>query len=338
MEFSIDLLLFTIGPLVVMTAAFAYTVHGAYHLSDYRPLLLVALLGLMMLHQVTELAEFSTLGFLEFRSRPAEAFESGANVLAGVASYAVVQHLGDLRATKTELDATNTALRERSTMVNVLHRILRHNVRNDVNIIGGHAENAAARVDDEVAIEELEIIERRAWGLATISDRTQRIKHLLSEEHNETKTFRFPEALQEPIETVLTDAQSATITLKRLECPGITARAASTFPSAVADVLAQIITHNDGSVAIEVRVSSEPSRTDDGRSIRIDINDDGDGLPDLDIQTIEIGDETPLMHAEGLALWCLLWTVKRTEGTINLGSGESTLEIFLPRASNGAVG
>lgn len=336
MELPINLLLFTVGPLAVMAAALAYTVHEVYHLADYRPLLLAALLGFMMLHQATELAEFSGLGFLQLQSRPAEVFESGANVLASAASYFVVQHLRDLRNAEVELEASNTALRERSTMVNVLHRILRHNVRNDVNIIAGQAENAATRVDDEMTRSQLETIERRARDLATISDRTQRIKQLLSEEASETKTFRFPEALQEPIETVQADAPSATVTLDGPEDASLTARAATTFPLAVADVLEQIIAHNGGTVAIEVRVSGEASRPTGDGSVTVGIDDDGDGLPDLDVQAIEQGDETPLMHAEDLSLWSLSWTVERAEGTLELGTGEDTLEIHLPRSSSGA--
>jgi len=338
MQLPIDLFLFTIGPIAVMTVGIAYTIRGIHYLSDYRPFLLVALLGLMVLHQLTELVEFAGLGFLQFQSRPAEAFESGANVLASVASYSVIKHLEELRTAEIELEASNAAVRERSTMVSVLYRILRHNVRNDVNIIAGQAENAAARVDDETVLAQIESIQRRAWSLETISDRTQRIKQIVSDEPNVTETIQLPEALRAPIETVLAGAPSATINLVGPEVPALAARAPATFTLAVADVLEQIIAHNDGDVAIEVRVSGDSSQSGDGRPIRIEICDDGEGLPVLDTRTIEHGEETPLLHAEGLALWCLSWTVERVDGTLEIGSGEGTVNVYLPQASNGVAG
>ncbi|MUV61323.1 sensor histidine kinase [Halobacterium sp. CBA1126] len=64
---------------------------------------------------------------------------------------ALQQRIEEIRETQTELEASNASLEERSEMVNVLNRILRHNVRNEVNVITGRAELAASRIDDEAA-------------------------------------------------------------------------------------------------------------------------------------------------------------------------------------------
>ncbi|WP_276274251.1 methyl-accepting chemotaxis protein [Haloarcula litorea] len=98
---------------------------------------------------------------------------------------ALQQRIEEIRETQTELEASNASLEERSEMVNVLNRILRHNVRNEVNVITGRAELAASRIDDEAAQADLEAVQNAAWELSTISSRTQRIKQLLAEENAE---------------------------------------------------------------------------------------------------------------------------------------------------------
>ena len=69
----------------------------------------------------------------------------------------------------------------------------------------------------------------------------------------------------------------------------------------IVDVLEQIIAHNDGDVAVKISISVKCNRSDDSGLIDIMI-DDGDGLPDLGIQTIKQGDEWPLMHTQDVAL------------------------------------
>ncbi|MUV59640.1 HAMP domain-containing protein [Halobacterium sp. CBA1126] len=243
---------------------------------------------------------------------------------------ALQQRIKELRRAQAELEASNATLEERSEMVNVLNRILRHNVRNEVNIITGRAELAASRVDDEAVQADLECVQEAAWELSTISDRTQRIKQLLAEENTEPQPVPVDEIASKVAE-VDVDTTCADVEF-HAGTDDAAIRATQTFPTAVADVVHQIATHNDGDVHVDVTISVHDSESPE-ENVVLRIDDDADGLPELDVQAVNAGDETPLNHAEGLALWCLEWTVAKSDGELQVDPANATLKIRIPTAS-----
>jgi len=240
------------------------------------------------------------------------------------------QRIKEIRKTKAELETSNAALEERSKMVDVLNRILRHNVRNEVNVITGRAELAVSRVDDEETLADLEAVQDAAWELSTISERTQRIKQLLAEEKSEPEPLQLNEALRSKLTDVEAETPCATVEFDG--CPGEpVVEAAQTFPTAVADIIEQIAVHNDGEVKITVSATTKNADSG-GEAVVLQINDDADGLPALDIEAVKAGEETPLNHAEGLALWCLEWTVTKSDGKLLVAPSNATLKMQIPSA------
>ncbi|MFT4883820.1 MAG: methyl-accepting chemotaxis protein [Natronomonas sp.] len=239
------------------------------------------------------------------------------------------RRIEEIRETKDELEDSNTALEERSAMVTVLNRILRHNVRNDVNVIAGRAELAASRVDDEETTEDLDAIQQAAWELAGISERTQRIKQLISETNEDTTCIQLEEYLRPALDEVEAVAPKTSVTVDTDE--GLpTAEATSTLPIAVADVVDQIVAHTDGAVQVDVTITAAEPDGDGNEHVILRVDDDGDGLPKLDVRAVEDGEETPLNHAEGLALWCLEWTVAQADGELDVSPDDATFEVRLP--------
>ncbi len=85
---------------------------------------------------------------------------------------------------------------------------------------------------------------------------------------------------------------------------------------------------------MDVTVTVTDAGTDEERIV-LRIDDDADGLPELDVQAVNAGEESPLNHAEGLALWCLEWTVTKSGGELHVAPEDTTLKIKLPTASTG---
>lgn len=331
MPLQIEFVVFTLVPGSVLVAVILYSTVKIYELGDYRPVLLVLLLVFMTLHQATEVLQYTSGVFDQAVSPTPEAYESAANLLASAASYLIIQKLDELSTTRSELERSNAALKERSSMVSVLNRILRHNVRNDVNIIAGQAEHIESRIDDNRFQEELETIETTAWKLATISERTQRIRQLLTEDSKDTRVIHLEEQLDASLERVQRSTRDATVTLKNTRDGKVTIKGTSTLPRIIADVVERIILSNAGVVQVEITIAGDPDGQNRESAI-IRIDDDGDGLPELDIQAIKNDEETPLRHAEGLELWCLEWAVKRADGELDAEPADGTVEIRLPIA------
>lgn len=322
---------FTIIPIAVMVGLIAYSSIKVHDLQDKRPVLLIALLTLMTLHQMTEILEYAAGTYYLTSSPAAESFETGANLLASVASYYVLQQISDLRSTKNELAASNRILKERTSMVEVLNRILRHNVRNDVNIISGYTTTIQNQIEDDQLGRHLHTIKNSASRLSRISERTQRVQKLLSEEPTRTTELYLPDCLETPIERVDEHAPEANISIEEPGDTELVTRGPSTFPTALADVVEVIVETNDGPVNIDISVdwaSTRPRRSQD--TAKIVVEDDCEGLPQLDVEAIENEKENPLSHAEGLSLWSLKWAVERANGTLDAHTPDATVEIRLP--------
>ncbi|SNZ17922.1 Signal transduction histidine kinase [Natronoarchaeum philippinense] len=239
------------------------------------------------------------------------------------------QRIDEVRETRDALEASNAALEKRSAMVSVLNRILRHNVRNDVNVIAGRAELAAKHADDDDSRREFEIIRQTARDLGAVSDRTQRIKQLLSAEATDSVPIELPDRLDGPLREVQETYPESTVSIESADGVTPIVDAVEPLPLAIADVIEQIISHNDGGVDIAISVQSCTDNADAGFVV-VSIDDDGNGLPEVDVQAVSTGTETPLDHAEGLALWCLEWTVNESGGDLCVDAADATVEIRLP--------
>ncbi|WP_336135717.1 hypothetical protein [Natronomonas amylolytica] len=333
MATGIEFGVFTVAPICVLGAVIVYSSVVAYELADARPVLLVALLSMMLLHQLTEVVQFGSGTYYRTTSPSAEMFESSANLLASVASYFVLQQISTLRATRAELEASNAALEERSSMVSVLNRVLRHNVRNDINIIAGQAAYIRQQISDDRFEQELKTIEETAWGLVGISNRTQRIRQLSVEDPTNTTTFEVRECLETAVEIAEGTVPDANVTLTGADDGTATITGPSSLPTAIADVIEEILTAGSDPVTVDITVTADDTPDEAGRThVTIVIDDDGDGLPELDIRAIENEEETPMEHAEGLSLWCLEWAVERAGGDLDPDPDDGTLEIRLPQA------
>lgn len=64
------------------------------------------------------------------------------------------------------------------------------------------------------------------------------------------------------------------------------------------------------------------------------VTDDGPGIPDSELASIDAGSETPLQHGTGLGLWQLKWAVTRFGGDLSFDTADgTTVRIVVPDQS-----
>jgi Signal transduction histidine kinase len=81
---------------------------------------------------------------------------------------------------------------------------------------------------------------------------------------------------------------------------------------------------NAASVTEEGSVELVSTRSGDGW-INIEVRDDGPGLPDMETDILEGGEETPLAHGQGLGLWMVRMIVTQAGGSVSVDkSAEGT--------------
>lgn len=212
--------------------------------------------------------------------------------------------------------------RQREGLISVINRVLRHNVRNEMIVIKGYAEMLTDELDEENA-ERADLIYGAATRLLNLSESAQQIEQTrdLSNELGPLDIVPMVERIVSECElrypdgsiTVETPETAVAKTLPRVE-------------TALFELVDNAAKHggDPASVGVEIEVSD--------LWIVIRVSDDGPGLPDLERTVLEKGEETPLVHGQGLGLWFTYWLVTTVDGELEVLESDkgTTIEVRLP--------
>lgn len=223
-------------------------------------------------------------------------------------------------------DVTDRTRREQQ--LDVLNRLLRHNLRNEMNVVRGHAELLAETVDDPDADRHLD---RIFETVDTVTERSDKVGTLTRAfEGAETQSVDLELTLRDAIETVRTEHPAASIQFDLADARGLRIESGASIGLAFEELLINAVEHNDDDPTVSVTVETDVN--DAGVTIRI--ADDGLGIGDQEQTVIEEGRETPLEHSSGIGLWLVAWIVRTVGGTIHFetdGDG-TTVVVQLPVA------
>lgn len=219
-----------------------------------------------------------------------------------------------------------TGLEERTRQLRVMDNILRHNLRNDLMVVRGLANQAKSEASGAEPIIE-EIIEYTEKLMST-GEKSRAITDLLSSEP-ETQPIDVAASIRSLVGEFATEAVVGT------ELPTHAVADVSTkFRVAVEELLRNAIEHSDRATpSVEIRVETA------AETVAVSVVDDGPGIPDMDRDVLETGlaiDD--LYHGSGLGLWLVYWIVKRSSGSIDVSDADprgAAVTITVPRSDRG---
>jgi len=208
-----------------------------------------------------------------------------------------------------EEDITDSQFIEQ--VLHVMDRVLRHNVRTSANAIDGYAELLEGELAEPEHRAALRTIRRHAEKLGRLSHETRSIRELFDRRH--TQPNLSVGRIAEFVEDRRRQHPHATIDCS-IEVPEeVTVQNGSLLQLVIDEALENAVVHADrDSPHVDVRVRLEA----DGTELRIDIADDGPGIPDDEWNVIVEGRETPLAHSSGIGLWLIYWTLTALGGTM----------------------
>jgi signal transduction histidine kinase len=220
-------------------------------------------------------------------------------------------------------DVTESKSRRQQLMV--FNRVLRHNLRNDLNVVLGHADRLRAAVrsvsvaDDDPAVgSALAAVDDVVTATENLLETSERVRRFdrLSEEVTDYDPVAIRSLLERVAATYREAVPAATI---RVEGPDHTVLVdPDAVRIAVAELVDNALEHGgDERPTITLRVVEGA----DG-AIRVDVADRGQGMPAVERRVITAGTETPLEHGSGLGLWLVKWLVTAMGGTIDIADGE----------------
>jgi PAS domain S-box-containing protein len=201
-------------------------------------------------------------------------------------------------------DVTDRRRRERQ--LRVIDRLLRHNLRNDMNVILGHAELAREQSTGVVA-ESMETVIRTGEGLLATAAKERSIVNLLSEP-TPRRPMQVLALVEAAVEHVRAAHPAATV---ELSCPDDVE--VSTVPElqlALEELLENAIVHT---AEAEPTVLVTVEHDDD--TAQLCVTDVGPAIPDNEVEMLS-DDVSDVFHGTGLGLWLVFWVVDLADGDI----------------------
>jgi signal transduction histidine kinase len=228
-----------------------------------------------------------------------------------------------------------TELKEREQDLELLKRIqsrvLRHNIRNDLQVIGGLARTIAAdsagAAGDHAAqiveqVEQLSETTEKAQQMEAVidasDDRVDQDVAQVVDRVSEKARERFPQAAIE------TDTPETTW-----------AMAHGDLEAALWNLTENAIVHNDKAVP-EVSITVNTA----GASVSVRVTDNGPGIPKHEIDVLRQQSESALQHGSGAGLWLVNWIAEMSAGSLAFdtsGTG-TTVYLQLPAADRSLNG
>ncbi|WP_246084324.1 histidine kinase N-terminal 7TM domain-containing protein [Salinadaptatus halalkaliphilus] len=218
-----------------------------------------------------------------------------------------------------------TDRRQRKQRLDVLNRILRHNLRNDLNVAEGYVGIVADRTDDEELQAMLEDAHTDITGVIGMAEKAWAFERALDSLQGEPE----PVSLQAVLETVAADVESTTDSRVDVDVPaGLTLESQRALLVQLFTNLAEnAVVHTD---AASPSVAITLEGTADGVAV-VSVVDDGPGVPAHELEVLEQGEETSLEHGSGLGLWLVVWCVRTLGGDIEFDTTDgTTVTVRLP--------
>ncbi|PSP92506.1 hypothetical protein BRC91_13235 [Halobacteriales archaeon QS_4_62_28] len=236
---------------------------------------------------------------------------SDSVLMWGFVGLSSVLVFGLVYARHQQFQHSQEVLRAATEELQVLHRVFRHNLRNDLTVILGQIELLQQNLpDDENHHTQLDKAKQTAEHITEISNKVSMINDVdadppvseevdlaaLTKDELERLRNKYPE---------LTISATLPDSLRIIGEP--------TLRYAIREALENAVEHNTKSVD-EQEISIEITREYGG--VILEIADNGPAIPPQELAVLRRRDETKLSHSSGIGLWLISWLSQYNGGDV----------------------
>ncbi|MFW6384102.1 MAG: PAS domain S-box protein [Halodesulfurarchaeum sp.] len=223
----------------------------------------------------------------------------------------------------TSLKEYEQALERQRDDLEVLNQVVRHDIRNDLQLVLAYAETLADHVEEDGRRYVTQVLEA-ARDAVDITETARDVTEILLQQ----ETDRFPVRLRHVLEHEIEDARSSTDqAVVRVEgtLPDVEVLADDILESVFRNLLTNAITHNDKAVP-EVTVSASST----GDLARIRVADNGPGIPDdREARIFQEGETGLESEGTGLGLYLVQTLVDRYGGDVWIEENDPDGSVFV---------
>jgi len=234
--------------------------------------------------------------------------------------------------------------RQREQRLAVLNRVLRHNLRNDLNVVKLHLDHIGQQTGDDLE-NSVDTARRNVAALVALGEKARTFERVA--DAGEDDVVAVTEVVEDVVHDARADAEATSIqvrgtdsALARTKRPMLEVVLSNLVENAVQhgtpDATSRQTARADGAAAGGDERGDHPdvlvSVAADPETVSVRVRDWGPGVPEQELAVIEDGDESALEHGSGLGLWLVSWGVTSLGGDLSFETGENgtTATVELP--------
>lgn len=191
-----------------------------------------------------------------------------------------------------------TKERQYTRSLSLLSRVLRHNIRNDINVIQGYVQLLSDRVTTDEETAQFKMVQDRLDKIVERAHTARKLEYLLTRDDDVTSTVRISSYLQDAVAAIQQQYPDATVVGPTIEAP-YRATANHAVGDAFDKIIENGIVHNTSETpVVEVTIEETPT------AVVVYISDNGPGISASNPDELFGRCETsPLNHGDGMSLF-----------------------------------
>lgn len=215
------------------------------------------------------------------------------------------QHGRHLGRTVTVSDVTGRVRRRQR--LEVLNRVLRHNLRNDMTVVIGYADMLADRLPPDQRAP-TDTIRTRSNELLSLGEKARTVERVMAGIDGGSR-FDVAATARARVAELRAEFDAGSVDVDAPESL-LVSGSESAAKLLVDELVENALEHggDDPTVAVSIRAVDA--------DLVVVVEDDGPGVPDYERSVVEGGGESPLQHGSGLGLWAVRWTVDALGGEL----------------------
>ena len=221
-------------------------------------------------------------------------------------------------------------VRDHEQRLSVLNRIIRHNVRNELNVVYGHSETLLEDISGEQR-EHVEAIDRAATRVLRISEKVDHVQETIGSKREDATPVDVAAIARAAADQLTETFPTAAVHVDAPEAAWASAIGGKQLAVAIENLAENALAHNpDRDASVWIRVEKRR------RNVRLTVQDDGPGIPEYELAAVSANRETALEHSSGLGLWITRWVVEESNGELSVETDDATgsvLTVDLPPTS-----
>jgi signal transduction histidine kinase len=234
----------------------------------------------------------------------------------------IFAELGETVAHAMATLAYRERLEGQNQQLEALNQLLRHDIRNDMNVIMAYGQRLAAGEGDA---HEADRLLEKADHVVELTRTAGELAETTQTGGEDLEPIRIDDVLRRVIEDVDASFPAASVTVGDL--PAVEVSANEMLSSVFDNLLHNAVQHHDGD---EPHVAVTAAVEDD--TVRVEVADDGPGIPDaMKAQVFEHGERGAESSGTGLGLYLVRTLVDRYAGEVAVVDNEPRGTVFTVR-------